>query len=1398
MKFKKIVKRIASAAMALAICATTIATSFNGAIKATAAEDKFSIRVSKDNYGFWHYTGFPELESGVSAFCYSYSKHAWSGDTYTESDVSLGVLTERYLGLVQYYGYPNADKSDAYFGATQCLVWEIINGYRTLDNSFARKGAGYQGLISSQAQLNAYNNIVKKVQNHREKMSCADSNFTLKFNPANKRYETTITDNNALGGAFNFVTKLRNEGFTVEQKDSKHYVVATATPITSAKTVTFQKNIPYTYKKTSVTYVCTGTVSGVPTQDNQIMGMENSIDPVSMQITLATEKSGNLSFDKRFLKTDGTVADEYIAKQLYSKVKFLLTESTTGETVYLTGSNGAYTYAHLNHSGITGGSTEIRVNSETGKCSVIGLPVGTYILSESADADFSEDFMLSNNITVIVKSGQTTSTIVNNKSKNDYYGVRVVKHWIDENGNDYSSANEEDYKKLLDLYKGTDTDYINAEKKVQDLFNTAKFRAYVIVNGTKYYLMQGTGLSYYSAEHGKSFEGWIIYNDKFESSNVMVSGKMAGLCPHIEDANNHGIFGFDEDNFDQGAVRSNIGYDGTIYALPSIYIYGLTKDTGVLPIGTDHWHYAKGNVGVNGTTDGKIYFEEISSDKTYAAVAKNVDSIEATAVDFTRSDAIDIYNYKRTFNVKVVKTDKETGVAVAGAKYGIFNKETDEKIAEGVTDANGVINFTTGLAVDKKYYVLELEAPADYMIDTVKHDVEFTGNLDTLTLNQRVAGTSTLALSEQAKKGELNIEKKDDLGYTVANVTFDVTTTQDITFNGKAYAAGAVISTLTTDKYGKANIKDLPLGTYKVKETGKYNPYTVSDEEQTVTFEGSEVAATVKYVSKTLEYTNFIQRGKLNIVKVADFDKTKTLAGAEFQITVAKDFVVNGHKILNKGDIIATLTTDENGKATNYKEVDVTVEEIPMYVGAEYTVTEIKAPEGYTLDNTPKSFIMKWDDTPELRYVSETQVFGNAENSGSIQVSKRTEGNFNVANIKFNLSGTSTQGQTVSQSATTDENGVAFFTSVPVGTYEITEDGETVPTAYLIADKQDVTVVNAQTTNVEFYNTEKTGSITVQKRTEGNLNISNIGFILKGTSDSGRDIEQTAFTDDKGVATFENIPIGVYEIYEDGKTVPSAYLVADKMSVKVEYAKTVNVDFNNKNKTGSIKLTKRTDGNLNVSNIGFTLKGTADCGAYVERTAKTDADGVAYFNDIYVGTYEVIEDGETVPTAYLVADKVSVKVEYAKTTDIEIFNEQKTGSIQLTKRTSDNNGNAVANIKFTLSGKADSGVDVNISAVTDASGKATFENVPIGTYEISEDGTTVPTGYLVADKQSVKVEYAKTSNVTFVNERTPNTPPDTPPQTGYERNSTLVMLLLIGIAAIGGLSVFSKFRKKED
>ena len=69
----------------------------------------------------------------------------------------------------------------------------------------------------------------------------------------------------------------------------------------------------------------------------------------------------------------------------------------------------------------------------------------------------------------------------------------------------------------------------------------------------------------------------------------------------------------------------------------------------------------------------------------------------------------------------------------------------------------------------------------------------------------------------------------------------------------------------------------------------------------------------------------------------------------------------------------------------------------------------------------------------------------------------------------------------------------------------------------------------------------------------------------------------------------------------------------------------------------------------------------------------------------------------------------------------------------------------------------------------------------------------MPAGYLVAEPQSVKVEYAQTVEATFINEEKP----EQPPQTGYNGNSTMVIVLLIGIAAIGAISLLAH-RSKEN
>ena len=376
--------------------------------------------------------------------------------------------------------------------------------------------------------------------------------------------------------------------------------------------------------------------------------------------------------------------------------------------------------------------------------------------------------------------------------------------------------------------------------------------------------------------------------------------------------------------------------------------------------------------------------------------------------------------------------------------------------------------------------------------------------------------------------------------------------------------------------------------------------------------------------------------------------------------------------------------------------------------------------------------------------------------------------------------------------ATTNENGVAMFDKLVIGKYTVTEDGSTVPAAYLVANEQTVTVEYNTTAEVKVTNEEKTGSIKVQKRTEGQKNVEGITFYLKGTSDSGREINIPATTDKDGVAVFENVPVGTYKIIEDKETVPYGYLVADEKEVKVEYAQTIDATILNNEQTGSITVHKTTEGQKNIEGIKFYLRGTSDTGREINIPATTDKDGVAVFENVPVGTYKIIEDKETVPYGYLVADEKEVKVEYAQTIDENILNNEQTGTVQVHKKT-DGMTN-IEGIRFILSGTSDTGREINIPAITDKDGIAKFENVPIGTYTITEDGSTVPYGYLVADSKQVTVTYAQTVDADMFNEKVPDTP-----NTGSSDNDIDGRTVLGSVAIIlAGAAVLMFSRKRKE
>lgn len=574
---------------------------------------------------------------------------------------------------------------------------------------------------------------------------------------------------------------------------------------------------------------------------------------------------------------------------------------------------------------------------------------------------------------------------------------------------------------------------------------------------------------------------------------------------------------------------------------------------------------------------------------------------------------------------------------------------------------------------------------------------------------------------------------------------------------------------LTPNNKGDIDVTGLPEGDYEWREISTADGYMISSK-KAITVTADKTAKT-EFINKA----SAPDKGKITIHK-RDAETRADLAGAKFEVAAAEDiYVGNGYCIYPKGTVIDTITTGADGIAETTKAI---------YKGYSYTVTEIEAPKGYSISDEPTQTIKLVEQQAEF-----VVDFENEQNTIPFEITKTdiSTGEL-IPDCTFEILNENNE-QVIT--GTTDENGIAKF-QLAIGKYfyreisapDIYEIDDT-PYPFEITENDDIV-------KAEMTNKKKSGSIKVTKTTTGNLNIEGIKFFATGISDTNKDLKFEATTNENGVAMFDKLVIGKYTVTEDGSTVPAAYLTADEQEVTVEYNTTAEVKVTNEEKTGSIKVQKRTEGQRNVEGITFYLKGTSDTGREINIPATTNKDGIAVFENVPIGTYSIIEDEETVPYGYLVADEKEVTVIYSETVDTEILNNEQTGSIKVHKKTADMTN--VEGIRFILSGISDTGREIRIEATTDKDGLAKFEGVPIGTYTITEDGSTVPYGYLVADSKQVTVTYAQTVDTDMVNEKAPDTP-----NTGVTDNDTDGRTALCSVAIIlAGAAVLMFSRKRKE
>ena len=235
-----------------------------------------------------------------------------------------------------------------------------------------------------------------------------------------------------------------------------------------------------------------------------------------------------------------------------------------------------------------------------------------------------------------------------------------------------------------------------------------------------------------------------------------------------------------------------------------------------------------------------------------------------------------------------------------------------------------------------------------------------------------------------------------------------------------------LVAELYTDRTGYVESKPLPYGTYIVSEPYPPTGYTgIEPFEVTIDTDG-EV--------HEFEVTNRVLKANITIVKKDhDTDEIIPIAGTEFRILDInnKPVEIDGKKV---------FTTDESGTITLAE---------PLIYG-DYTLQEITPPHGYWLNDESLSFTV-WNNEPI------TLEFYNSKILKQIQVIKTDSRDDNrlLSGAVFEVY----RDNQLIETITTDTNGQAITSKLPVGEYTVTE--VTAPVGFVLSDNSfDITISN--------------------------------------------------------------------------------------------------------------------------------------------------------------------------------------------------------------------------------------------------------------------------------------------------------------------------------------------------
>lgn len=1132
-----------------------------------------------------------------------------------------------------------------------------------------------------------------------------------------------------------------------------------------------------------------------------------------------------------------TVSKEDVIKQPFQLIKAADNDKTdadllkgAGFSAYLISSltvkdDGSYDFTNATPIVLTeDGKTEMFTDERGYACS-IPIPYGRYIVRETTTP---HNFMPVDDFIVTVTENSSTPQVWRVLLDDEFKAKLKIVKQDDETKLPVLLANTE--------FKVYDLDAKKYVEQVTTYPNTVVHKSYFTDENGYLILPESLKCGNYRIEEVSAPDGYTQNTQyveiKVDKNTAYQMDSVSGDAIITVTYENHPVkgklvihkSGETLKSFKKDFVYEEASLEGAefeIYAAEDIF----TPDHQVDEQGNRHVIYAKDTLVKTVTTNknGEAVIKDlplgkyrVKETKAPAGFVLNPDSQEVSFIYKDQNtpeieEKLEFSNERQKVELSVEKQDAETGKALKGATFGLYNKEAissgdkvivkaDTLLQEITSNEKGKAAFTLDLPLGR-YYVKELQAPAGYVSsdEILEFDATYQG--------------------QDVKTIKLKSVKKNQ-PTTVEVTKADITTGTEL--DGASMSVldkdGNVIDSWTSVKDSPHVIKRLQVRkTYILRE--ELAPYgylratdvefTISDtaEVQKVKME-DEVPVARLLVNKKGEFldsVSLLDNAKGMIEHLFNY-VTGNLTDVTFNVYAAEairaaDGVSADYYAAD--ELVGSITTDGNGIAQ--------MDNLPL---GRYYIVEKETAHGYVLDNEPRYVDLTYrdQDTPLVTYSADWQ---NARQRVQVEVLKKEKDSDKVlSGAIFGLYAAddivSSKGKvllakdTLIELKTTDEDGkIQFVADLPVDSrYYIKELAA--PDGYVTDQEPQEFTFEYQgsgTSVAEYAFTFEDEQTTVELSKADLTDKKELpGASLKVTDEDGNTVDEWVSKEEAHI--IKGLIVG--KKYKMTETKPAdGYVTAESIEFTVENTKEVQkhqmlddvtkVEISKKDITDSSEVP------------GAKLIILDKDGKKVESWTSTDKPHMV--EKLPVGEYTLRE--EQAPDGYLIAEDVKFTVkDTGKVQKVKMKDAHPYGKLVI-KKTDSTSKAALPGAEFELREK-ESGKVVE-KLVTDKTGTATSGKIPIATYKNGKVEKTVeyilvetkaPNGYeLSSKKEEIRFEYkdGKTKVIEIVKEikntKSPSgsTPTGNSPKTGDSTNIWLpILLAVLSACGIGGVIWYKK------